>query len=186
MEAIARAIQERRLDASIEIVVSSNPNAEGLKRAEFLGIKTRVFEQNAFPSKIEYENAIIQTLHEHNVGLVLLAGYMKILGVELIQAFRHHVMNIHPSLLPAFKGLHAQRQAVEYGARYSGCTVHFVTEDLDGGPIILQDTVEVSPEDTEKSLSDKILEKEHVLYPRAVQLFAENRLKIENKRVVIL
>src|SRR3990170_3330918 len=130
--------------------------------------------------------AIVNKLREHDVRLVVLAGYMRLVTNVLISAFEGNIINIHPALLPSFKGLHAQKQALEYGVRYSGCSVHFVTIDVDGGPVILQAVVPVFDNDTEETLSARILEKEHIIYPEAIQLIAEGRLKREGKRVFII
>jgi phosphoribosylglycinamide formyltransferase-1 len=171
--------------AQIKLVISNVADAYALERASKYGIDAVCVEPSNFENKAEYEKQVLETLLSYNTDLVLLAGYMRILGKEIIAAYRDRIMNIHPALLPAFMGLHAQRQALEYGVKVAGCTVHFVDEGLDTGPIILQRCVEVLPEDSEDSLADRILEQEHKIFPEAVKLFVEGKLKVEGRVVLI-
>ncbi len=185
LQAIIDASEQGKLDAEVVVVVSDISDAYALERAKKHGIPGFHINPKDFINKKEYEEAIVNKLREHDIRLVVLAGYMRLVTSVLIDAFDGNIMNIHPALLPSFKGLHAQQQALEYGVRYSGCSVHFVTVDVDGGPVILQAIVPVFDNDTEETLSARILEKEHMIYPEAVQLFAEGRLKREGKRVFI-
>ena len=161
MDIIIRACQANQINADVSIVISNNPNANGLILANSLGIKALAVNPSDFNTKHEYENTICELLADHSVDLVCLAGYMKIVGNTLLKKYDNKIINIHPSLLPSFKGLNAQKQALEYGVKFSGCSVHYVNDVLDGGKIILQDIVPVSEYDTEETLSHKILEKEH-------------------------
>ena len=184
MVALADAVREGRIpDTEIGVVISDKPAAEGLQRAQELGLNTRVIERNG-RSREEHDREVIAALQEHQVDLVCLAGYMRLLSPHFIEAFRNRILNIHPSLLPCFPGLDAQRQALEHGVKWSGCTVHFVDETLDGGPIIAQRIVPVLDEDTEASLSARILEKEHQLYAEAVALIVRRGYEISGRRVV--
>jgi len=185
MLAITKSIRQKKLNAKISIVISNNTKAGGIELAQKMGLEVAVVNPKNYTSHEEYEKQIIKILKAKKVDLVILAGYMKLLKKPLLTAFAHKIMNIHPSLLPSFKGLHAQKQALDYGVKYSGCTVHFVDESLDGGPIILQKTVPVFPDDNEDSLSARILKEEHRLYSKAIQLFFENKLSIKNKIVYI-
>lgn len=186
LQAIIDASEKGEIDAVVAVVISDKPDAYALVRAQKHGIPSLHINPKDFRNKEEYELALAVKLTEFDVKLVLLAGYMRVVTKVLINAFNGDILNIHPALLPSFIGLHAQRQAIEYGVRFSGCTVHFVTEDVDGGPIINQAVVPVSADDTEDTLSARILEKEHIIYPEAVQLFAEGRLKREGRRIVIV
>ena len=174
MEAIIKACQANQINATVNVVISDKRDAKGIEIAKQLGITTFVLDIKDFSSKQEYEDDICRILKGCSVQLLCLAGYMKIVGETILEAFKHRVINIHPSLLPAFKGLNAQKQALDYGESFAGCSVHYVDDVLDGGPLILQDIVAVSAEDTEETLSEKILEKEHSLYPRAIQKVLES------------
>ncbi|MCU0285221.1 MAG: phosphoribosylglycinamide formyltransferase [Acidobacteria bacterium] len=176
-----------REDACFEIatVVSDKEEARGLARASELGLPAFFVSAKTLRPKENYERRIVTILKEHGVELVCLAGYMRIVGRELLNAYPGRIMNIHPALLPAFPGLDAQRQALEYGVKVSGCTVHFVDPGIDSGPIILQAAVEVMNDDTEETLSHRILSEEHKIYSRAITLFFENRLQVEGRRVII-
>ncbi|MBI2091381.1 MAG: phosphoribosylglycinamide formyltransferase [Deltaproteobacteria bacterium] len=185
LQAIIGAIESGRLDAEIRVAISSSSSAYALERCKKHGINSAVHDQKAYASKEEFETAIVQTIIESGAKLICLAGFMKVLSDAFVNKFSGFIMNIHPSLLPSFKGLHAQRQALEYGAKVSGCTIHFVNENLDGGPIILQVPVPILPDDTEETLSSRILREEHKLYPAAIQLFARGKLKIEGRKVLI-
>ncbi len=186
LQAVIDACQKGKIPAKVAVVVSNNPGAYGLKRARKHNIPTAVFEPDKFPDKDAYEQAIVKSLKEYGVGLVCLAGYMKIVGVTLLQNYRGKMINIHPALLPSFPGLHVQKAALDHGAKISGATVHFVDEGCDTGPIIIQAAVPVLENDTEETLSDRILEQEHKIYPEAVKLFAEGKLKIEGRKVKVL
>jgi phosphoribosylglycinamide formyltransferase-1 len=185
LQAILDAILAERLKAKIGIVISDNPDALALKRVAGFDIATAVIERRKFADKRAFEQAIANELNLHHVELVLLAGFMRILSSEFIAQFPGRIMNIHPSLLPAFPGLNAQAQAIRYGVKVSGCTVHFVDEGVDTGPIILQEAVPVLPGDDEHSLAERILHVEHKLYPRAVGLYCDGRLRVEGRQVII-
>lgn len=186
LQAIIDNIEKGYLKADISVVISDVENAYALERARKHGIDAIFIDPKSFPSKAQFEEDILKALRFHEAQLVLLAGYMRILGNALLSEYKNRVLNIHPALLPSFPGLHAQSQALSHGVKVAGCTVHFVDENLDGGPIILQRCVEVKEDDTETTLSDRILEQEHKIYPEAVKLFIENRLQIEGKKVKIL
>lgn len=185
LQAILDAILAERLKAKIGVVISDNPDAPALKRVAGFDITTTVIERRKFADKRSFEKAIAAELQLHHVELVLLAGFMRILSGEFISQFPGRIMNIHPAMLPAFPGLDAQAQAVKYGVKVSGCTIHFVDEGVDTGPIILQEAVPVLDGDDEHALAERILHVEHKLYPRAVGLFCEGRLRIEGRKVII-
>jgi phosphoribosylglycinamide formyltransferase-1 len=185
LHAIFDAIQAERLKAKIGVVISDNPNAMALKRIAGFGITTVVIERKKYATRSAFELAVAAELSLHHVELVVLAGFMRILGPEFIKLFAGRIMNIHPALLPSFPGLDAQAQAIEYGVKVSGCTVHFVDEGVDTGPIILQEAVPVVDDDNEHTLAERILHVEHVLYPRAIGLYCDGRLKLQGRRVVI-
>ena len=185
LQAIIDSIESGYLKARIRVVISDVEEAYALQRARKHGIKAIFVNPKKFISKQLYEKEILRILKVHDVELVLLAGYMRIVGNTLLSAFKNRILNIHPALLPAFPGLHAQKQALEHGVKVAGCTVHFVDETIDNGPIILQRCVEVKEDDTEESLAERILKQEHKIYPEAVKLFLENRLRIEGRRVRI-
>jgi len=170
-------------NATINVVISNKANAYALERARNHGIDAVFLDPSEY-DRDEYDRAILNVLSQYDTDLLLLAGYFRILGNEIIKAYKNRIMNIHPSLLPAFKGLHAQKQAFEYGVKVAGCTVHFVDEGLDSGPIIIQTCVPVLTGDTEETLTARILEQEHVIYPEAVRLFTEGKLKIKGRNVV--
>jgi phosphoribosylglycinamide formyltransferase-1 len=186
LQAMIDSIENGYLKARISVVISDIENAYALLRAKKHGIEAVFVEPEKYSSKELYEKQVLAVLKKHNAELILLAGYMKILGKTLLSAYKDRILNIHPALLPAFPGLHAQKQAFEYGVKVAGCTVHFVDETLDGGAIILQRCVEVKEDDTDETLADRILEQEHKIYPEAVKLFVENRLRIEGRKVKIL
>ena len=185
LQTIIEAIEEGKIEGEIKVVISDNPDAYALKRAQQYHIDTRYINFKEFKNRENYDKEIIKTLKEKKIDLVVLAGYMRILSSYFIRAYQNKIMNIHPALLPSFPGLHAQKQAIEDGVKVSGCTVHFVDEGVDSGPIILQKAVEVSDDDTEESLTEKILQEEHLIYPQAIQLFSEGRLIIKGRRVFI-
>ncbi|MGH7768965.1 MAG: phosphoribosylglycinamide formyltransferase [Candidatus Binatia bacterium] len=185
LQAIIDAIEAKRLDAAIRVVISNRESAQGLVRAKNHGIPTAVVEHKQFSRRETYDEALVAILRERGVELVVLAGFMRLLSPVLIKAYSNRIMNIHPSLLPAFPGLHGQKQAADYGARLAGCTVHFVDEECDQGPIIIQAAVPVHPDDTDESLSARILKQEHRIYPRAIQLYSEGRLRVVGRKVFV-
>jgi phosphoribosylglycinamide formyltransferase-1 len=190
MEAILKAIKKENIPINPAIVISNKPDVRGLKIAQKLGVKTEVIESKGFKgSRWDYDKKISSVLAKNGVtpknGLVCLAGFMRIISPEFVKKYKNKIINIHPALLPAFPGLDAQKQAIMYGAKYSGCTVHFVDSGVDTGPIILQKMVKVLDGDTEESLSKRILGKEHQAYPEAVRLIAEKRVKISGRTTKI-
>ena len=185
LKAILTACAEGKLSASVGIVISDRKEAPALEHAEYYKVPELYLDPKASDSREAYDRLILQDLKRHSVDLVILAGYMRIVTPVLIQAYRNRMMNIHPSLLPAFPGLHAQRQALAYGAKVSGCTVHFVDEQVDHGPIIVQSPVPVLEVDTEQTLSARILAEEHKLYVQAIQLFAEGKIEIAGRKAII-
>ncbi len=184
LQSIIDAIQRGELNAEISVVLTDKPNVMALERAARAGIKNICVDRKKFSERADFEAELLKNLA--GVDLVILAGFMRILSPEFVRRYAGRLMNIHPSLLPSFKGAHAHRDALAYGVKISGCTVHFVDEGTDSGPIILQAAVEVFDDDTEETLSARILEKEHVIYPQAIKLFVEGRLKIEGRKVKIL
>ena len=183
LQAIIDSIDREELDAHLSIVISNTKDAMALKRAEKHGIKTVFIDPSTYLNSKEYDKALVLKLKEFSIDLICLAGYMRILGEEVIQTFERKIINIHPSLLPAFPGLNAQKQAINHGVKFSGCTVHFVDSGVDSGPIILQTIVPVYDNDDEKSLSKRILEQEHYLYPKAIKMIQENKIRISGKTV---
>ena len=181
--AIANAIRSGLLDAEIAVVVSNKAAAPGIEAAQALGLNASVVPAKGL-TREEHDAELVRVLRESGTELIVLAGYMRLLTPEFIREFPERIVNIHPSLLPAFPGLHAQRQALDYGVKVAGCTVHFVGDGLDDGPIILQKTVPVMDGDTEETLSARILEQEHLAYPEALQLFAQGRIAMTGKRIV--
>ncbi len=186
LQAILDAINADRLTAKIGVVISDNPEANALRRVAGMDIPTAVVERKKYGSKQEFEAAIIEQLDLHHVELVLLAGFMRILSPQFINRFPMRIMNIHPALLPSFPGLDAQEQAIRYGVKVSGATVHFVDEGMDSGPIILQEAVPVEDDDTVTTLAERILHLEHRLYVRAVRLYCEGRIHISGRAVKVL
>jgi phosphoribosylglycinamide formyltransferase-1 len=184
LQAIIDAIAERRLDATIAVVISNHEHAGGLERARRAGIETLVVSHRGWATRDDYDRALVNELRKRDVALVCLAGFMRKLGAPLIDAFPSAVLNIHPSLLPSFPGLHPQQQALDHGVKTSGVTVHFVTADLDAGPIILQRVVPVLDGDTEETLAARILIEEHRAYPEAIALVLDGGWRIEGRRVV--
>jgi phosphoribosylglycinamide formyltransferase-1 len=185
LQAILDRIAAGALDCRIAVVIANRAGAAGLERARRAGVPTRVVDHRAFESREAFDAALVDVLRAASVELVVLAGFDRLITKVLLEAFPKRILNIHPALLPAFPGLHAQRQALEYGVRITGATVHFVDEHTDHGPIVLQGAVVVSPDDTEDTLSRRILEIEHEIYPAAIQLFAEGRLTVEGRHVRI-
>jgi len=174
------------LAAEIAIVIVNKSDAGALQRAEQAGIPTLFIDHRGFSGREEFDLALVAALQERNIELVVLAGFMRIITQVFIDAFPLRIINIHPALLPAFPGLHVQQQALDYGARFSGCTVHFVDGGVDTGPIIIQAVVPVLPGDTAATLSARILEQEHCIYPRAIQLIAEGRVQVSGRKVTLL
>lgn len=185
LQAIIDAIESKNLNAEIKVVISNKPDALALKRCEKHNIQSVIHDNKSYSSKEDFETAISQTILESGAELICLAGFMRVLSHTFVKKFLGKIINIHPALLPSFPGLHGQKQALDYGVKVSGCTVHFVNEGVDAGPIILQATVPVLANDTEESLSKRILEQEHKLYPQAIQLIAQNKVKIDGRRVLI-
>ena len=185
LQAIIDAIEAQRLDAKIQVVLSNRADAYGLVRAKNHGIPVEVLDHKRFPSREAFDQAVVDILRAREVELAVLAGFMRLLSPVFVSAYSNRIMNIHPALLPAFPGLHVQKKALEHGVRFSGCTVHFVNEACDEGPIIIQAVVPVFPDDTEESLAARILEQEHRIFPRAIQLYSEGRLRVEGRKVLV-
>ena len=183
-EALAESIASGRIpDAEIAVVISNREGAPGLARAKSRGIASRVIPSKGLERET-YDRQVVAVLNEHKVDLVCLAGYMRLLSPYFVASFPNRILNIHPSLLPSFPGLESQRQALEYGVKFAGCTVHFVDENLDAGPIVLQSVVPIKDDDTEDTLSARILQEEHRIYSEAVRIVLEGRYKIEGRRVI--
>ncbi len=183
LQAILDAIAAGRCPARVAVVVSDRKDAPALDRARRAGIRAAHLDPHAFPDRVTFDGAVAAVLDEHGVELVCLAGYMRVLSPEVVRRYRARILNVHPALLPAFPGLHAQRQALERGVRVAGATVHVVDEGVDTGPIVLQGAVPVLDGDTEETLSARILVEEHRLYPEAIRLFAEGRVEVTGRRV---
>jgi len=184
-KAIHDAILARKIDAEIALVFSNKEDAPGLKIAQERNLETLFLNPKLFPNREDYDREIIHQVRKREVDLICLAGYMRVLSSLFCLEFKNCIMNIHPALLPSFPGLHVQKKAIEWGVRYSGATVHFVTEDVDMGPIIIQAVVPVLQDDTEEALSERILKEEHKIYPEAVRLFFEGKLEVRERRVFI-
>ncbi|PUU88820.1 formyltetrahydrofolate-dependent phosphoribosylglycinamide formyltransferase [Halanaerobium congolense] len=185
-QSIIDNIKNGKIPAEVKLLISDNQDAGVLKRAESENIEHLFIDPAHFETKADYEEELIGLLKNAGVELVVLAGYMRILSPLFVRHFKNKIINIHPSLLPAFKGLNAQKQVVKYGVKYSGCTVHFVDQGMDTGPIIKQAVVEVKEDDNADDLAARILKKEHKIYPEAVKLIAEGRIKIEGRKVKII
>lgn len=184
--ALLAAVREGRIDADISLVLSNKADAAGLASAREAGLETLFLDPKLFPTKEDYDSEVVRELEARDIDLVCLAGYMKILTPVFCRAFKNRILNIHPALLPAFPGLHVQQKAIDWGVRYSGCTVHFVAEEVDMGPIVLQAVVPVLQDDTEETLAARILLEEHRIYPESVRLFFQGRIEIRGRRVFIL
>jgi len=182
LQAIIDAVADGRLDATIAVVVSNRASAAGLVRARDAGIETLVLDHKAYAVRADYDRALASELRARGVSLVCLAGFMRLLGPDFIAAFPNAILNIHPSLLPSFAGLHAQRQALEHGVKVSGATVHVVNAELDAGPIVLQSAVPVRDDDTEDTLAARILVEEHQIYPEAIGIVLDGRWRLEGRR----
>ena len=190
MESILRSIKKKKIPINPAVVISNKHDAKGLQIARKLGVNTEIVESKNFKgNKAEYDREIMTILSRYGVtprnGLVCLAGFMRIIGPEFVKKYKNKIINIHPALLPSFPGLNAQRQALKYGVKYSGCTTHFVDEGADTGPIIIQSAVKVDEDDTEESLSKKILKEEHKIYPLTVDLFARKKITVVKRKTVI-
>jgi len=186
MVALVEAATRGEIPAEPGVVISNVPSAPGLELARQRGVETLVLRHRDFPTREDFDRAVVEALRRRRVELVCLAGFMRLLSPLFLESFPQRVLNIHPSLLPAFPGLEVQRKALEHGVKVSGCTVHFVDQELDGGPIVVQRAVEVAEEDTAESLAARILEQEHRIYPLAVRWFFEGRLRVEGRRVRVL
>ena len=190
MESILKSIKKKKIPINPVVVISNKHNAKGLEIAKKLGINTEVIESKGFKgSRVQYDKKVIAVLTKYGVtqrnGLVCLAGYMRIISPQFVKKYKNRLINIHPALLPAFPGLNSQKQALVHGAKYSGCTVHFVDAEMDTGPIIIQAVVKVKGNDTEKSLSKRILKEEHRIYPEAVNLFARKKIRVSRRGTII-
>jgi phosphoribosylglycinamide formyltransferase 1 len=186
LQSLIDAISTGRLNATIAVVISNNADAAGLERAAAVGIETIVVDHRGWPSRDDYDRALVRELRARDVSLVCLAGFMRIVGAPLLDAFPNAVLNIHPALLPAFPGVDAQGQALNHGVKVSGVTVHLVTHDLDDGPIIVQRAVPVLDRDTRETLAARILEQEHVAYPEAIAIVLDGAWKVDGRRFVRL
>ena len=189
MESILKSIKKKKIPINPAIVISNKADAKGLKIAEKLGVDIEVIESKGFKSRLEYDKKVISVLSKYGVtqknGLVCLAGFMRIISPEFVKKYKNRIINIHPALLPAFPGLDSQKQALEYGAKYSGCTVHFVDAGTDTGPVIIQAIVKIKENDTELTLSKRILKEEHRIYPEAIKLFAKKKIKVLGRKTII-
>jgi len=186
LQAIIDHIESGALDAEIKVVISNNPDAYALERCKKHRIYAVVVDHHQFDSRTAYDCKLITLLESSGVELVVMAGFMRILSQDFFLAFPRRIMNIHPALLPAFPGVHVQQKAVEYGVKFSGCTVHFADEGVDTGPIIIQSVVPVFEDDTADTLAARILKEEHRIYPQAIQYYAEDRIKIQGRKVLII
>jgi len=184
-QAIHDAIRAGRINAEIALVFSNKAEAAGIQTARERGLETLTLDPKTFPTKEEYDQEIVKEVRKRDIDLVCLAGYMKIVTPYFCREFINRIMNIHPALLPSFPGLHVQQKAIDWGVRFSGCTTHFVAEEVDMGPIILQAAVPVLQDDTEETLSARILVEEHKIYPESVRLFFEGRIEVRGRRVSI-
>jgi phosphoribosylglycinamide formyltransferase 1 len=183
LQAIIDSIERNNLAAEISLILSNVPDAYALQRGKKHGLECVFLDPKSFSSRDDYEKQMIELLQTKSIDLVCLAGFMRILGKKFIEAFSEKIINIHPSLLPAFPGLNVQEKALEYGVKFSGCTVHFVNEEVDGGAIILQAVVPILDEDDVQSLSARILEQEHIIYPEAIRLIIEGNLEFSGRRI---
>jgi phosphoribosylglycinamide formyltransferase 1 len=190
MENILRSIKKNKIPVNPAVVISNKPDAKGLGIAQKLGVKTEIIESNSLKGgNWEYDSKLVSVLEKYKVtpqnGIICLAGFMRIMSPEFIKHYKGRIMNIHPAILPSFPGLHSQKQAIEYGVKYAGCTVHFVDEGVDTGPIILQSVIKVKDDDTEDALAKRILKQEHKIYPKAVKLFAKGKIKIVGRKTIL-
>ena len=186
LQSIIDAIADGKLDAEIAVVLTNKPDVMALERARKAGIRNVCVNRKEYEDRESFERVLVAELETSGVTLVILAGFMRILSPYFVHAYSGRIMNIHPALLPSFGGAHAHRDVLAYGVKISGCTVHFVDEGMDSGPIILQAAVPVLDDDTEETLGARVLEQEHIIYPKAIQLYVEGRLKVEGRHVRIL
>lgn len=184
--AIVSQVKKGRLPVNIALLVSDNMQSLAIERAEDFGIKIALVKREDFDSKDDFEREIVGLLKENNIDLVVLAGFMRILGPVLLKAYKNRILNIHPALLPSFKGAHGIKDAFDYGSKITGVTVHFVDDKMDHGPIVLQEVLKIEEDDTLESLEEKIHKIEHEIYPKAIRLYIEGRLSIKGRKVVIL
>ncbi|GBE06057.1 MAG TPA: phosphoribosylglycinamide formyltransferase [Nitrospirae bacterium] len=184
-QSIINSIDSGALRAEVAVLITDNPDAYAIERAKKHGIEAIILKPKDFADRDAYYLRIAGELKKRGVELVVLAGFMRVVGKPLIKEFQNRIMNIHPALLPSFPGLHGQKQAVDYGVKLSGCTVHFVDEDVDTGPVIIQAEVPVYDDDTEDSLSERILKQEHIIFPYAIRLFSEGRISVEGRKVIL-
>lgn len=185
LQAIIDAVKQGRINAGITAVISNRADARGLQRAQREHINTAVIDQNAYPERIAYDEALIAEIDKYNPDLVVLAGFMRILSGKFISHYRNAILNIHPSLLPEFKGLHTHRRVLETSNQVHGASVHFVNNELDSGPVVIQAQVPVLPGDTEETLRGRVLQQEHIIYPMAIEWFIEGRLQINDNEVLL-
>ena len=190
MESILKSIKKKKIPINPAVVISNKHNAKGLKIAKKLAINIEVIESKGFKgSRVQYDKKVMASLIKHGVtpknGLVCLAGFMRIISPQFVKKYKNRMINIHPALLPAFPGLDSQKQALEHGAKFSGCTVHFVDIDMDTGPIIIQAVIKVKENDTNETLSKRILKEEHRIYPEAVNLFARKKIRVSGRKTII-
>ncbi len=185
LQALIDACADDDFPARIVLVISNNPGVKGLERAEKAGIPTKVINHRDYDSRESFDEQIHEALKESGAKLICLAGFMRILDARFVNRWRNRMLNIHPSLLPSFKGLHTQERALEAGVRFTGCTVHFVNPELDDGPIITQAVIAIDPDDDPDTLAAKVLEKEHIIYPQALKLVAEGRVRVVGNKVTI-
>jgi len=184
-QAIIDRVKDGYIPAKIAILVSDNKEAYAIKRAEEAGIETFILSPKKFKTREEYDSQIVKKLKEKDIGLVVLAGFMRLISPYFVKAYKDKILNIHPALLPSFKGTHGVKDALKYGVKVTGPTCHFVDEELDNGAIILQETVSVSSDDTEETLHNKIHKKEYEIYPKAIKLFVEGKIKVEGRKIKI-
>jgi phosphoribosylglycinamide formyltransferase-1 len=190
MENILKSIKKNKILANPMVVISNKPDAMGIEIAKKLGVKTEIVQSNGIKGgNWEYDSKLVSVLEKYKVtpqnGLICLAGFMRIMSPEFIRHYKGRILNIHPAILPSFPGLHSQKQAIEYGVKYAGCTVHFVDEGVDTGPIILQSVIKVKDDDTEDTLAKRILKQEHKIYPKAIKLFAKGKIKIVGRKTIL-
>ncbi len=185
LQSLIDACAKPTFPAEIQVVISNRPGVYGLERAQLAGIKTATIDHKSFDGREDFEDSIQAELEANDVELVCLAGFMRILNAEFVSKWRDRMLNVHPSLLPAFKGLHTHERAIEAGCRFTGCTIHYVVPELDAGPIILQTAVPIAENDTSETLAEKVLEYEHSMYPEAVRLIAENRVRVSGHKALI-
>ena len=185
LQSIINAVKEGSIKARISAVISNRPDAKGLERARVENIDAVVIDQNEYDDRITYDRALIAKIDEYAPDLIVLAGFMRILSAEFIQYFDNMILNIHPSLLPEFKGLHTHRRALEAGKQVHGASVHFVSNELDSGPVVIQAVIPVLSGDTEETLAERVLQQEHIIYPQAISWFVEGRLKVNDNTILL-